>query len=167
MAQTIRSAYGAWSKLNVGLRDIVSGLSAEDLLTRPSSDRWPIWATVGHLACQRVFWLCDFAGEPGKESTRFTDAAFDCPGDDDLVNVLGPKELAEALDSTYRIIDRCLDTWTLDRLDDVLRRPEWGPDWVHSRGSVLQRVFAHDAWHAGQVSLILGMAGLPQPDVWS
>lgn len=167
MAQTIRPAYSAWSELNVGLRDLISGLTAEALLTKPSPDRWPLWATVGHLACQRVFWLCDFAGEPGKETTRFTNAAFDCPGDDDLVNVLGPAELAEALDSTFRIIERCLDKWTVDRLDEVLRRPTWGEDWVHTRGSVIQRVYMHDAWHAGQVSLTLGMAGLPRLDVWN
>ncbi len=167
MAQTIRPAFSDWPRLNDALIELVSRLSPEQLLTRPSPERWPLWATIGHLACQRVFWLCDFAGEPGKETTRFTNAAYDCPGDDDLVNVLGPAELAEALDSTFRIIDRCLDTWTVEGLHEELRRPTWGEDWVHTRGSVIQRVHTHDAWHAGQVALTLGMAGLPGLDVWS
>lgn len=167
MAQTIRPAFSDWPKVNEALAELVSKLTPEQLLTQPSPERWPVWATIGHLACQRVFWLCDFAGEPDKETTRFTNAAYDCPGDDDLTNVLGPAELAEALDSTFRIVDRCLDTWTVDGLDEVIRRPTWGEDWVHTRGSVIQRVHTHDAWHAGQVSLTLGMAGLPRLDVWS
>ena len=54
---------------------------------------------IGHLACQRVFWLCDFAGKPGADTTRFTDAGNDCPGDDGLEHVLSAGDLVEALDS--------------------------------------------------------------------
>jgi hypothetical protein len=51
-----------------------------------------------------VFWLNDFAGEPGAETTPFTTAAHDCPGDDDLEHVLTPDALVGALDSTFRIV---------------------------------------------------------------
>ena len=85
-------------------------MTEEQLALRPSPDRWPLWATIGHTACQRVFWLCDFAGEPGAETTRFTNAGYDCPGDDDLEHVLDADALAEALDSTFRIVEHCLDS---------------------------------------------------------
>jgi hypothetical protein len=163
---TIRPAYGMWPEYNRRLRDVVAALTDEQLALRASPEHWPIWAIVGHAACQRVFWLCDFAGEPGAETTRFTDAGNNCPGDDDLENVLNPEQLVDALDSTFRIVESCLDTWTLDVLDEVLRRPEWDETWVHTRGSVLQRVFSHDVWHAAELSGILGAAGLPQVDLW-
>jgi hypothetical protein len=84
-----------------------------------------------------VFWLCVFAGEAGAEATPFPDSGNVCPGDEDLEHVLGPDQLVEALDSTFRIIrERCLDRWTLDMLEDVIRRPEWDGTWVHSRGAV-------------------------------
>jgi len=70
--QTIRPAYCKWPDYNRALRDAVAGLTDEQLAIQPSPDRWPTWATVGHAACQRVFWLCDFAGEPGAETTPFT-----------------------------------------------------------------------------------------------
>jgi hypothetical protein len=120
---TIRSAYSSWPRYNQRLGDLVAALSDEHHGLGPSPARWPIWATVGHAACQRVFWFCDFAGEPGSETTPFTDAGHNCPGDDDLEHVLGPGALAEALDSTFRIVETCLDRWTLDSLDEVLRRP--------------------------------------------
>ena len=133
---------------------------------RPASDRWPIWATVGHAACQRVFWLCDFAGEPGAETTPFTNAANDCPGDDDLDHVLDAAALVEALDATFRIVEHCLDSWTLDMLDEVIRREDYGEGWVHIRGAVLQRVFAHDVYHCSELNEAFGTVGLPQVDVW-
>jgi hypothetical protein len=163
---TIRSAYGMWPQYNRRFRDVVAGMSEEQLAMRPSADRWPIWATVGHTACQRVFWLCDFAGEPGAETTPFTNAAYNCPGDDDLEHVLGADQLAQALDSSFRIIENCLDRWTVDMLGEELRRPEWDQTWVHTRGTVLQRLYSHDAYHCGELSQTLGIAGLPQIDLW-
>ena len=162
---TIRPAYSMWPEYNRRLRDVVAGLTVEQLATaRPN--RWPAWAIVGHTACQRVFWLCDFAGEPGATSTPFPDAGHNCPGDDDLEHPLDAAGLVEALDSSFLIVERCLDTWTLDMLDEELRRPDWDDSWVHTRGAVLQRVFAHDAWHCAELSGTLGDAGLPQIDLW-
>jgi DinB superfamily len=86
---SIRAAYSSWPSYNQRLRDAIAGLTDEQLALRPSPDRWPMWATVGHTACQRVFWLCDFAGEPGADTTRYTDAGNNCPGDNDLEHVLG------------------------------------------------------------------------------
>ena len=163
---SIRPAYSKWPQYNQRLRDVVAGLTDEHLAVRPSPDRWPMWATIGHTACQRVFWLCDFAGEPGADTTRFTDAGHNCPGDDDLENVLDAGQLVEALDSTFRIVEGCLDRWTLEMLDDVIRRPDYGPDWVHLRGSVIQRVFSHDVWHCAELNETLRRAGLPQIDLW-
>ena len=163
---TIRPAYSAWPRYNRLLRDVVAAMTGEQLAIRPSPERWPLWATVGHTACQRVFWLCDFAGEPGAETTPFTNAAYDCPGDDDLEHVLDAGQLAEALDSSFRIVEGCLDRWTVDMLGDELRRP-WGPGWVHSRGEVVQRVFSHDVYHCAELNEALGAAGLPQIDLWN
>ena len=163
---TIRPAFVTWPRWNQRLRDVVAAMTEEQLAIRPAPDRWPIWATVGHAACQRVFWLCDFAGEPGAETTRFTNAANDCPGDDNLDGVLHAAALVEALDATFRIVEHCLDSWTLDMLDEVIRRDDYGEDWVHVRGAVLQRVFAHDVHHCSELNEALGTAGLPQIDVW-
>ncbi len=80
--------------------------------------------------------------------------------------MLDAEALVEALDSTFRIVERCLDRWTLDTLDEEIRRPDFGPDWVHTRGSVIQRVFSHDVYHCAELNEALGIAGLPQIDLW-
>src|SRR5215211_7141799 len=166
MSDPIRPAFSKWPDYNRALRDVVARLSAAQLALQPSPERWPLWASVGHLACQRVFWLCDFAGEPGAETTRFTDAGHDCPGDDDLVNVLSPDALVEALDSTFRIVENVLDRWTLGMLDEVITRDDFGRGWVHTRGWVLQRVFAHDIHHSAEPNETLARERLPVVDFW-
>lgn len=173
MVDSIRPAYSMWAQYNQRLRDVVARLTTELLALvhgghgpDHAARDWPIWATVGHTACQRVFWLCDFAGEPGADTTRFTNAAFDCPGDDDLEHALDVGELIEALDTTFAIVAHCLDTWTLEVLDEVIVRDDFGTGWSHTRGSVLQRVFSHDVYHCGELSQTLGSHGLEQIDLW-
>jgi uncharacterized damage-inducible protein DinB len=164
---TIRPAYRTWPEYNQKLRDVVAAMTREQLAIQPSPDRWPIWATVGHTACQRVFWLCDFAGEPGAETTPFTNAAYNCPGDDDLEHELDAAALVEALEATFRIVENCLDRWTLDMLDEEIRRRwETEEEWVHPRGWVLQRVFSHDVYHCAELNEALGVAGLPKIELW-
>ena len=104
MTGSIRPAYISWPQHNARLLEVVAGLSEAQLALRPGPERWPIWASIGHVACQRVFWLCDFAGEPGAETTPFTNAGNNCPGDDDLENVLNAAQLVEALESSFRIV---------------------------------------------------------------
>ncbi|MBA2719700.1 MAG: hypothetical protein H0U52_10740 [Chloroflexi bacterium] len=51
-------------------------------------------------------------------------------------------------------------------LDDELRRPEWDGSCVHTRGSVIQRVFSHDVYHGAELNEVLGAAGLSKVDFW-
>ena len=163
---TIRSAYSAWPRLNASMVDAIAPLSEDDLAQPAGPDRWPLWAVVGHLACQRVFWLCDFAGEPGTDTTPFTNAAWSCPGDEDLVNVLDAEQLVHALQSTFVIVDRVLDTWTLGSLVDDIDRSDLEPGWVLTRGNVTERVHAHDLWHCAEANEILTRLGRGSIDPW-
>ncbi len=51
-------------------------------------------------------------------------------------------------------------------LDEEIRRTFGDEEWVHTRGSVIQRVFAHDIYHSAELNEALGVAGLPQIDFW-
>ncbi len=155
-----------WPQYNRRLREVIGAMSAGQLAIRPSADRWPIWATVGHTAGGRVYWLCDVIGEPGAETTPFLDAAMTTGWEDDLDHPRSADELVEALDSTWLLIEGCLDRWTLDMLADEFHRDFGGEPQVHSRSSILQRLFSHDSYHCGELSQTLGIHGLPQIDLW-
>jgi hypothetical protein len=52
--QVIRPAFSTWPDLNRALRDVVAGLTPAQLARQPSPQRWPLWATVGHLGLPLV-----------------------------------------------------------------------------------------------------------------
>jgi uncharacterized damage-inducible protein DinB len=161
---TIRASYSMWPQYNRRLRDVVAAMTDEQLAIRPAPDLLPIWATVGHTAAMRVYWLCEVVGELGAETTPFGDGVTDWA--DDLDHPRGADDLVEALDSTFRIVENCLDRWTLDMLDDTVNRDYQGTRQVHTRASILQRLLTHEAWHCGEISQTLGIHGLPQIDLW-
>ena len=162
----IRPAYPEWPWFDERLRAVVATLTDEQLAVRPSPDRWPLWATIGHLACQRVSWLCGFAGEPDAESTPFPDALYRCPGDEYLEPAMTAAELVAGLESTFRIVEGCLERWTLETLDKEIRRTFGSEEWVHTRGWTISRVFAHDVAHIAEINEALSVAGLPLVDLW-
>ncbi len=162
---TIRPAYDMWPQYDRRLREVIGAMLPEQLAIRPSADLWPIWATVGHTAGARVYWLCDIIGEAGAETTPFTDPA-NTGWEDDLAHPRSADELTDALDSTFRLVEGCLDRWTPAILAETVDREYDGTTQVHTRGSILQRLFSHDAYHCGELSQTLGINGLPQIDLW-
>ena len=163
---TLRPFYDMWPQYNRRLREVVGGMTDEQLAIRSGPDRYPIWAVVGHTAGVRVYWICAVMGEPGAAATPFADIASGIGWEDDLDHPRGAGELAGALDSTFGLVEACLDRWTPEMLADQIQRDFFGTQQVHSRGSILQRLFSHDAYHCGELSQTLGIAGLPQIDLW-
>jgi hypothetical protein len=89
---------------------------------RPAPDLWPVWATVGHTTGAHVYWLCGVLGEPGAETTPFTDAVSGVGWEDDENIPRGAQELVMALETTWRLVDRCLDRWTPAMLGEAFVR---------------------------------------------
>jgi uncharacterized damage-inducible protein DinB len=162
----IRPFYDRWPQYNRRLTEVVGAMSDEQLAIRPAPDLWPIWATVGHTAGARVYWLCAVLGEPGAGKTPFTDPHSDEGWEDRLDQPRRADELVRALDTTWAIIDRCLDGWTPAMLDEVVERVYGDQRQVHSRASIIQRLLTHEAYHCGELSQTLGIQGLPQFDLW-
>jgi hypothetical protein len=163
---TIRAAFPSWPHYNRALRNTVETLTEEQLGAVPGPDRWPLWATIGHLGCQRVSSLCGLLGEPGADDTPYPNALYECPGDEDLEHVLDAGQLVTGIDTTFAIVERCLDDWTFEMLGETVRRDFDGEIWEHTRGWVLQRSLAHDVSHCTEINEALTTAGLPQIDLW-
>ncbi len=163
---TIRAFYDHWPQYNQRLTEVVGAMTDEQLAIRPSPEGLPIWATVGHLACGRAYWLCGVLKEPGAEATPWPDALAWDGWEDHLDQPRTATELVWALDSTWAVVDRVLDTWEPSMLPEEVERPVGDSRQLHSRSSILQRLLTHDAYHCGELSQTLGIAGLPQIDLW-
>lgn len=76
-------------------------------------------------------------------------------------------ELVTALETTWAMINRCLDRWTPDMLGETFTREHAGTHEIHTRQSVIMRLISHDAYHRGELSQTLGILKLSQIDLWA
>ncbi len=143
MSGGVAPFYERWGQYNGRLVDAIRGLSDEQLKLRARPGYWPIWAIAAHTAGTRVYWLCGVFKESGAESTPFTDPSSGIGWEDDESVPRGSKELVFAL-----------------------TREIGGKTQRHTRQSVLMRMLSHDAFHTGEISLVLGMHGLNEIDLW-
>lgn len=164
---SIRRFYADWTQYGSRLVEAVRGLTPDQLAISAGPDHAPIWALAAHCAGVRVYWLCGVLGEPGAETTPFPDPLADPGWEDDLDHPRSAAELVVALETTGAIIDRCLDTWTLDMLEVEFERWRGDVRQVHARRSILLRLLSHDAFHGGEISQLLGANGLPAIDLWA
>lgn len=155
---SVAAFYQGWRPTNEAIIDVIAPLEPSALAI-PISKDWPIWASVSHLAGTRVYWLCHVFKEPGAETTPFNDPS-GLGWEDDLAHPRSASELVRALESTFRVIERTLDTWTPESLTQTARRTRGDQVQVHTRQSVLWRMITHDAFHAGEISHALGEHGL-------
>lgn len=163
---TVAQFYKGWDLVNDALIEALAPLSAEQLALPIGSPTWPIWASASHLAGTRVFWLCQIFKEPGAEATPFNDPS-GFGWEDDLTRPRSAEELVGALRSTWKIVERCLETWTVDSLDQVAYRTRGTEVRSHTRQSVLIRMLTHDSFHSGEISLALGSNGLGSLEPWT
>jgi DinB family protein len=117
-----RRRYEGWSRVQAQPVARLPALGPEELQLRVSPDGWPVWAMLSHLAGTRVYWLCSVLGEPGIETTPFPDSSRE--GWEDHLDVPRQSdELLFALESSWRIVESCLERWTPEMLGEVFDRP--------------------------------------------
>ena len=164
--QNLVPFYDGWGLANDRLSEMIVSLTPAQLELKPAASLWPIWATTAHVAGMRVYWLCTILKEPGAERTPFGDPTGE-GWEDDLTHPRDASELTSALESTWQVVQRCLDRWTPDMLAEEFRRERDGSIQIHSRQSVLMRLITHDGYHCGEISQTLGIHGLKELDIWT
>lgn len=164
--QSLAPFYDGWQFVNDRLVERIGELSPQELALRAAPELWPIWAITAHTAGVRPYWLCQIFKEPGAERTPFTDPT-GMGWEDDLGHPREASELVSALQSTWAIVEGCLDRWTPATLQDEFRRENNGQVEIHTRESVLIRLLTHDAYHCAEIAQTLGMHGLDEVDIWT
>jgi uncharacterized damage-inducible protein DinB len=166
MVQPVSLLYPDWPQYDARLREAVRGLTAEQLALRAGPDHDPVWALAAHVAGARAYWLCGVLGEPGAERTPFTEPLTGLGWEDVPDRPRSGEELEWALGSTFAVVRDCLDRWTMDDVAATADRTSRGVTVAHTRASVLNRLCSHDAFHAGEISQLLGLHALPGIDLW-
>jgi uncharacterized damage-inducible protein DinB len=155
-APTIGTIYTGWPRYQSLLTEMVAQLTAEQLALRAAPSLWPVWMLAAHIIAARVYWFHRVLGEGDAALAPLQ--TWDDPGQPERTAA----ELIDGLDQTWRMVQAALDRWTVADLaaTAVTRRGT-----TVTRGWVIWHVVEHDLHHGGELSLTLGMHGLPTPDL--
>lgn len=156
---TLDVIYENWRGHQEKLVRCIAPLTDGQLGLQPAPHMWPLGQIVQHIISVRAGW---FSGTLQDDDAGMVAYMLwgqrDSPGRTAV-------ELARGLDETWAFIEARLQRWT--PADCAQTFPdEWdGQVYEVSRSWVIYHVMEHDLHHSGEVSLILGMNGLPALDL--
>lgn len=160
---TLMTFYTSWKSYQDHIKAALVPLTAEQLALRAAPGLRSVGENALHIVGCRMFWFTEFLGEDGgvelKPYTRWNEAAL---GQGDPIPAPTAAELAQGLDHTWHFMADCLARWGSARLRETIPdQDETGAPVEVSRAWVVWHVLEHDLHHGGELSLTLGMHGIP------
>jgi uncharacterized damage-inducible protein DinB len=156
---TLTTIYANWRGYQEKLHTCIAPLTDEQLCLQPAPHMWPVGQLAQHIIAVRAGWFSGTLQEPDPAMSAYMEwGQRESPA-------RSAAELARGLEETWTFIEARLQRWTDD--DGAQTFPdEWDGE-VHevSRSWVIYHVLEHDLHHGGEISLILGMHGLPALDL--
>jgi uncharacterized damage-inducible protein DinB len=157
---TLTTFYTCWKEYQNHIKGALAPLSAEQLEMRAAPHLRSIGENAVHIIACRASWFTDFLGEDGgKEMKMYAD------WNEDALALGAPvptaAELAQGLDRTWQFMADCLARWSPADMQQTFPDDWDGKQVDLSRAWVVWHVMEHDLHHGGELSLTLGMHGLP------
>lgn len=153
---TLTTFYTSWKAYQDRLKVGIAPLTADQLELRAAPGLRSVGENAAHIIGCRAGWFAEFLGEDGG-----ADVAAAATWDEAGAPVRTAEELVQGLDRTWHLIADCLARWGPAEM-----RQTFPDDWEGkrvdlSRAWVVWHVLEHDLHHGGEVSLTLGMHGIP------
>lgn len=156
--------YKGWDVYQHHLVTTIAPLSPEQLTLRPAPDMWSVGMITTHIVATRVSWFHSWLGEGNANLVPL--AMWD---EQEVVRT--PAELMTGLEETWQMIQNALAHWTPADLEQVFQKSSSNEEGQepsvrqHSRQWIIWHLLEHDLHHGGEISLTLGMHGLPAIDL--
>ena len=157
---TLEVIYENWGGYNRRLQNCIAPLTGEQLLLQPASRMWPLGQIVQHIVSVRAGWFSGTLQDPDAAMSEYMEwGQRDSPE-------RSAAELVQGLEETWAFIESRLQRWT--PAEGAATFPDEGEDgqvYQVSRSWVIYHVLEHDLHHGSEVSLILGINGLPPIEI--
>ncbi len=157
---TLDVIYENWGGYNRRLQNCIAPLTNEQLSLQPAPRMWPLGQIAQHIISVRAGWFSYTLQDADEKMNEYMLwGQRDSPG-------RSAAELVRGLNETWAFIEVRLQRWT--PADGAKTYPYEGEDGqIHevSRSWVIYHVLEHDLHHGSEVSLILGMNGMPPLEI--
>ena len=157
---TLTEIYKGWETYQGYLIKAVAPLSDDQLALSTSPTLRTISKIALHLIAVRVRWFHNAAGA-GKAEEYAAIGLWDRDGQPSR----SAAELVSGLETTWRLIQEALASWTPADLETPFTRLWQGEEHSLTRQWIIWHVIEHDVHHGGEISLTLGSHGLTGLDV--
>ncbi len=157
---SLNFVFEGWDSYQTSLVRAISPLAPDELAWRPA----PNLRSVGEIACHISFGRIDWFSR------------MDAPGSAELAKqtsalksrsaiAQNQLELLWWLEASWQLIEDTLSQWTVLDLDQTYRHVYQRKTYAISRQWTIWRVLSHDIHHGGQLAIMLGIMGIPIPDL--
>lgn len=155
---TLTTFYENWNKYQERIKSSVEKLTEEQWGLRASPELRTVGEIANHIVGCRAGWFSHFLKEAASDEVKDI-ADWDVTGRPPH----SPADTVRALDLTWELMANSIARWTPEDMQ-VTFEDDWGEEGgiVHlSRAWVVWHVLEHDLHHGGELSLTLGMHGVP------
>jgi uncharacterized damage-inducible protein DinB len=157
---TLTTFYTYWKEYQGHISGAIAPLNTKQLELRATPHLRSIGEIVLHIVACRAYWFTDFLREDCGEEMRvyadWNEIALELGAP-----IPGTAELVQGLDRTWQFMADCLARWSSADMQQTFP-DEWDGKPVDvSRAWVVWHVMEHDLHHGGELSLTLGLHGIP------
>ena len=157
---TLTTFYTCWKEYQDRIKGALAPLNASQLELRAAPHLRSIGEFALHIVACRAHWFTDFLGEDGGEEIKVY-AGWNKAAQALGAPVPATTELVQGLDRTWQFLMDCLTRWSPADLRQTFPDVRDGKQVDLSRVWVVWHVMEHDLHHGGELSLTLGMHGVP------
>ena len=152
---TLTTFYDSWKAYQDHIKESLAPLTDEQLALRAAPDLRSVGETAAHIVGCRAGWFTYVLGEDNAEVNAT--ASWDDRG----APARTAAELVQGLDLTWQLMADCLARWSSSDMQQTFE-DDWDGEKVQlPRAWVVWHVLEHDLHHGGEISLTLGMHGIP------
>ena len=157
---TLTTFYTSWREYQDHIKKALAPLTTEQLGLRAAPHLRSIGENALHIIGCRVYWFTGFLGEDGGVAMKVY-ADWNEVALKPQAPIPTAAELALAFDHTWQFMADCLARWSPADMHQTFPDNWDGKQVDVSRAWVVWHVMEHDLHHGGELSLILGIHGIP------
>ena len=156
---TLDTIYQNWAAYQALIIKALAPLSDAQLELRAAPHVRSVGQIARHMVGARAWWFSRQMGEGGDEIAALV--VWNRPDSPEH----SAAKLVAGLETTGKLMQDALARWTTADMEYVFKGVHNGEEYADSRQWIIWHLIEHDLHHGGELSLTLGIHGLPAPDL--